>query len=266
MPVLHDDPPNATVARLCLGGHLEQLRCTRGLTLEQVATTLYVSTSKLCRIERGRHRASVDDVARLADFYQAHGPERDRLLEWTRLAQGRSVYHSFADVADASCRDYLDVEAAGLRAVYMPQVLPAVLRTASYARELLGPVSGAEADRRLWLMRLRQQRFLQTGSGAVRVLLGEGALAPGVGGPEVMREQHRRLLHAPVEVRVLAGHRALRASAGFSVAVLDGGRLTLTAREGEDGRPSLSPDRKGRTAARFEELWQAACDFRVLAA
>lgn len=266
MPVRHKDRPNATVARLLLGRQLEQLRAVRGLTLEQVAGALYVSTSKLSRIERGWHRAAVDDVARLADFYEAHGRDRDQLMERAGQAQGRSAYHSFADVADASSRDYLDVEAAGLHAVYTPQVPPAVVRTHRYALELLGPVSRAEADRRLWLLGLRQQRFFQTGRAPVRILLGEVVLAPGVGGPGVMHEQHCRLLQAPVEVRVLAGHRALRASTGFAVAVLGGGSLTLVAREGEDGRPRLDPDRKGRTAARFEELWQAAVDFRELVA
>ncbi|MFE6273948.1 Scr1 family TA system antitoxin-like transcriptional regulator [Streptomyces goshikiensis] len=266
MPALNDDRPNATVARFLLGRQLEQLRCVRGLTLGQVAGALYMSTSKLSRIERGRHRAAVDDVARLADFYEAHGRDRDQLVEWSGQAQGRSTYHSFADVADASSRDYLEVEAAGLHAVYTPQVLPALLRTRRYARELLGPVSSAEADRRLWLLGLRQQRFFQTCRAPVRILLGEAVLAPGTGGPTVMREQHRRLLQAPVEVRVLAAHRALRASSGFAVAVLGGGRLTLVAREREDGRPCLGPDRKGRTAARFEELWQSAADFRALVA
>ncbi|GAA3086162.1 hypothetical protein GCM10020000_85970 [Streptomyces olivoverticillatus] len=261
MPVLHDDRPSATIARLLLGRQLEQLRTVRGLTLEQVASALYVSASKLSRIERGRHRAAVDDVVRLADFYHLHGLERDRLMERSGQAQGRSAYHSFADVADASFRDYLDVEAAGVYAVYMPQVLPAVVRTRRYARVLLGPVSSAEADRRLWLLDLRQQRFFQARRAPVRILLGESVLVPGLGGPRVMREQRRRLLQASAQVRVLAARRAARAATGFAVAVLGGGQLTLAVRERDDGRPCLIPDRQGRMAARFEELWEAAADF-----
>ncbi|KOU50054.1 Scr1 family TA system antitoxin-like transcriptional regulator [Streptomyces sp. WM6378] len=266
MSVLHDDRPSATVARLLLGRQFELARMVRGLTLEQVAGALFVSTSKLSRIERGRHRAAGDDVVRLVDFYGIHGRDRDRLLEWSRQALGRSVYHSFADVADASSRDYLEVEAAGLRAVYMPQVLPAVVRTRHYARELLGPVSSVEADRRLWLLGLRQQRFFQTGRATVRILLGETVLAPGVVGPGVMREQYRRLLQAPVEVRVLPALRTALAPSGFAVAVLGGGWLMLVARERDDGRPCLAPDHNGRAASRFEDLWQAAADLRELVA
>ncbi|MEU5108443.1 Scr1 family TA system antitoxin-like transcriptional regulator [Streptomyces sp. NPDC021354] len=263
--MIHDVQPNATVARLLLGGQLEQLREMRGLTLKQVAGTLYVSVSKLSRIERGRHRAVVEEVARLADFYEARGQDLEQLMEWARTAQGRGDYHSFTDVADAAARDYLDVEAVGLSAVYTPQVFPAVLRTQHYAAVLLGPMNPEEVARRLWLLGLRQRRFFQIRRAPVRVLLSEAALTSRVGGPEVMAEQRQRLLHAPVQVRVLPAHCAARspAAAGFAVAVLGGGRLTLAARNRDDGRLWLDPDRKGRAAAQFGELWQAAADLRT---
>lgn len=235
----------------------------RGLTLKQVAAAVYVSVSKLSRIERGRHRAVVEEVARLAAFYEARGQDLEQLVEWARTAQGRGDYHSFADVADAAARDYLDVEAVGLSAVYAPQVFPAVLRTRHYEAVLLGPMSPEEAARRLWLLGLRQRRFFQVRRAPVRVLLGEAAFTSRVGGPEVMAEQRQRLLHAAVQVRVLPAHCAARSSAaGFAVAVLGGGRLTLAARSRDDGRLWLDPDRKGRATAQFEELWQAAADLK----
>ncbi|MEU5193606.1 Scr1 family TA system antitoxin-like transcriptional regulator [Streptomyces scabiei] len=261
--MVHDTQPSATISRLLLGHHLHQLRATRRLTLQAVACVHYLSVSKLSRIECGRHRATLPDIERLIDFYEAPGDLRHRLLEWAAHAQGRSSYHSFGDVTDAALRDYLDVEPWAVRAVYAPSVIPAVLRTHRYARELLAAVHPAEGERRLWLLSLRQQHFARRGGPPVRVLLGEGALTSRIGGLEVMREQAARLREADglgMDVRVLPSPVTARvAPAGaFALAVLGEGPFTMTAMEDGAQGPRLVPDRVGRTASRFERLWHEA--------
>lgn len=266
MSVIQQVPSGATVSRFLLGHRLEQLRSSRRLTLREVAGSLYLSDSKLCRIERGEHRATVTEIESLADHYGVCGRTRDTMLRWGALSQGRGLYHSFADVADARVRDYLDVEAVGLRAVFAPRVIPAVLRTRRYAVELLGAMRAEEVERRLWLLALRQQRLWESGRGPVRVLLAETVLDLGLGGPGVMDEQTRRLRDVPVQVRVLPAQQAARVSSGaFSWVGLGEDQVTLAGREREDGRPRLHPDRQGRAAARFEELWRAGVDLGGLA-
>lgn len=142
--MVHDTRPSATIARLLLGDQLHQLRAARRLTLQTVAGATYLSVSKLSRIECGRHRAAPADIQRLIDLYETPGALRGQLLKWAARAQGRSVYHSFGDVTDAALRDYLDVEPWALSAVYAPSVIPAVLQTRRYARELLAEMSQAE--------------------------------------------------------------------------------------------------------------------------
>ncbi|KOT64387.1 MULTISPECIES: Scr1 family TA system antitoxin-like transcriptional regulator [Streptomyces] len=254
----------ATVCRLVLGDRLGRQRRSLGLTLREVAGALYASSAKLCRIESGRHRPAPADVERLADFYQVDAGVREQWLQWAQVAQGRGAYHAFADVADAMLRDYLDVEAAGLRAVYGPVVIPAVLRTRGYARALYGGMSEPEAQRRLWLLALRQRRFAEEGPKPVQVLLGEAAVNGGVGGAQVMEEQRDRLRRAGemgVKVRVLPHERVVpdpQAHCGFAVAALDAGRCVLCGHERLDGRLWLVPDRGRYAAARFARLWQAA--------
>ncbi|WP_405775682.1 Scr1 family TA system antitoxin-like transcriptional regulator [Streptomyces sp. NBC_01538] len=263
MSLVHDTWPSATIARLLLGDQLHQLRAARRLTLQTVARATYLSESKLSRIECGRHRAAPADIQRLIDLYEAPGALRGQLLKWAARAQGRSVYHSFGDVTDAALRDYLDVEPWAVRAVYAPRVIPAVLQTRRYARELLAEASQAEGERRLWLLALRQQHFARRGGPPVRVLLGEGALTSRIGGGEVMREQAARLREADglgVEIRVLPSPvTALIAPAGaFALAVLGESGLTMTATEDGAGSPRLVPDRAGRATARFDQLWNEA--------
>ncbi|MER6127494.1 Scr1 family TA system antitoxin-like transcriptional regulator [Streptomyces sp. NPDC001795] len=261
--MVHDIQPSATVARLLLGHELHQLRVERRLTLQTVASAHYLSVSKLSRIETGRHRAAPADISRLIDFYDAPRATRERLLQWAVQAMGRSSYHSFADVTDAALRDYLDMEPSGLRAVYAPGVIPAVLRTRRYAGEVLATAGEAERERRLWLLALRQQRFAQLVHRPVRVLLAESALTCRIGGPEVMREQEARLREAEslgVEVAVLPSAVAARVAPGgaFALVVLGDALLTMTVSEEPGGALRIAPDRDGRTAGRFESLWHAA--------
>ncbi|MFJ4623637.1 Scr1 family TA system antitoxin-like transcriptional regulator [Streptomyces sp. NPDC088812] len=263
MSLVCDTRLSATIARLLLGDQLYRLRAARRLTLQMVASATYLSVSKLSRIECGRHRAAPADIQRLIEHYEASGCLRGQVLEWVARAQGRSFYHSFSDVTDAAYRDYLDVEPVGLRAVYAPTVIPAVLRTSRYAHALLAPVATAERERRLWLLALRQQRFAQRGDVSVRVLLGQSALTNGVGGDEVMREQAAQLCGSEgpgTEIRVLPSSWAAEAaSAGaFSLAVLGDGALTMTATESGGVSPRLVPGRDGQSAARFDALWRAA--------
>ncbi|KOG63991.1 hypothetical protein ADK76_10785 [Streptomyces griseoflavus] len=255
----------ATVCRLVLADRLGRMRRSRGLTLKTVAGALYVSSSKLCRIESGRHRPTLADVEQLADLYEVETDVRTQLLQWAQVAQGRSSYHAFADVADAVLRDYLDVEQAGLRAVFGPVVLPAVLRTRGYARALYGGMGEAEAERRLSLLELRQRHFADAGPKPVRILLGEAALYGRLSGAEMMRKQHQWLRQAAelgVKLRVLPYERmALErcALSAFAVAAVNDDRCVLTARE-RMGGVWLGPDRNGRAAAWFEHLWQAAAE------
>ncbi|WP_327357779.1 Scr1 family TA system antitoxin-like transcriptional regulator [Streptomyces sp. NBC_01304] len=252
--------PNATIARLLLGAHLERLRLSRGLTQKAVADRVYISVSKLCRIEAGCHRSAIEDVQRLAHLYEASDDVGELLLSRAVAAQGRGTYHSFADVADAALRDYLDVEAAGLTFIYAPHVIPAVLRTRCYARELLGEVSEQEADRRLWLLSLRQQRFFRARKAPVRILLGELAHDGRIGDASVMREQWAHLKAAAVDLRVLPARQAARSYAlgAFSKAVLGNNEMTVTCAEHPSGELRLRPDSHERATAQFEVLWQRA--------
>ncbi|MFI6277895.1 Scr1 family TA system antitoxin-like transcriptional regulator [Streptomyces sp. NPDC050988] len=263
MSEVHDIQPSATIARHLLGHELHQLRAERSLTLQTVASALYLSASKLSRIETGRHRAAPADINRLIDFYDAPRAVRERVQQWAVRAMGRSGYHSFADVTDAAMRDYLDMEPSGLRAVYAPGVIPAVLRTRRYAGELLATAGEAERERRLWLLALRQQRFAQLARRPVRVLLAESALDSRIGGPEVMREQAALLREAEglgFEIAVLPSAVAARVAPGgaFALTVLGDAPLTMAAAEEPGGILRLVPDRGGRATGRFESLWHAA--------
>ena len=69
--------PSPIMRRRRLGAELRRLREAAGLTGEQVIDQLgWASASKLSRLENGRSRPSVDDVARLLDLYKVDSAER----------------------------------------------------------------------------------------------------------------------------------------------------------------------------------------------
>src|SRR6266851_4724268 len=63
---------------------LHQLRTAAGMTLHQVAAGLYISTSKVQRMENGTSRVSVPDLRALLELYGVTDP--GRIAGMTELA------------------------------------------------------------------------------------------------------------------------------------------------------------------------------------
>ncbi len=68
-----------------LGNRLRELRQSRGLTLEQVASETGLSVSFLSMVERDKVSISVDNLERLARYYEVH------MVHFFSGPQGNSV-------------------------------------------------------------------------------------------------------------------------------------------------------------------------------
>ncbi|AEW97779.1 MULTISPECIES: helix-turn-helix domain-containing protein [Streptomycetaceae] len=210
------------VRRILLGSQLRRLRESRGVTREEAGYSIRASESKISRMELGRVSFKERDVADLLTLYGVTEPgERDALLGLAREANVTGWWHSYGDVLPAWFQTYVGLEEAAREVdTFEVQFVHGLLQTEGYARAVvrLGQPTAADAevDRRVDLRMRRQKILLGDASPQFCVVLDESALRRPFGGPEVMREQFRRLLEDSerpnVDLRVIpfefGGHAA----------------------------------------------------------
>ncbi|SDL58092.1 Transcriptional regulator, contains XRE-family HTH domain [Nonomuraea maritima] len=212
MPPQHGSP---TVRRLRLGQELRLLRERRNLTGAKAARDLGWSPSKVSRIEAAKTMPSTDDIAALAKLYHVGGEKLDELFSLLRDAEQRGWWEDYEDALPAEYTKFLGLEAeATTQRDWEPQVVPGLLQTEAYAREVILATRGiarithSGVRSRVEARLDRQQRVLYRPDACVlMVVLDESALTRRFGEPAVMREQMEHLLEVSllphVSVRVL---------------------------------------------------------------
>jgi transcriptional regulator with XRE-family HTH domain len=175
-----------------------RLRTEAGLTVEDVAIRLECGPARVIQLEAGMATLGVTDARDLLDLYRVGGQAREALLERARAARRQSWWTSFGDMIDESVETMLilEDEATGL-CTYQSSLVPGILQTEQYARELISTMRDQplEVVERLVDLRVGRQRiFDRAVPPRLTVVLDEAALRRPVGGVRVMREQVRRLI------------------------------------------------------------------------
>lgn len=187
-----------TVRRRRLASELRRLREEAGLTIEQVAERMEVSSSKISRIETARVSTPPRDVRDLLDIYEITGPQRLALLTIAREARQKNWLDAYSDLSFAAATD-MELAASSIR-IYSGLVVPGVLQTADYARAVLRAIrmdlGPHEIEHRVELRRRRHSFLVRGEYPAFSVVMDEAALRRAVGGPEVMRAQLQHLVEA----------------------------------------------------------------------
>ncbi|MFI7639174.1 helix-turn-helix domain-containing protein [Nonomuraea sp. NPDC049400] len=206
-----------TVRRLRLGQELRLLRERRALTGARAAKELGWSPSKVSRIEAAKTMPSADDIKAMAELYRLDGPKLDELFGLLRDAEQRGWWEDYEDALPEEYTRFLGLEAeATHQRNWEPQVVPGLLQTEDYAREVILATRGISrithsgVRSRVEARLDRQQRVLhRTDACAMSVVLDESALMRRFGEPAVMREQMEHLLeisllpHVSVQVLTL---------------------------------------------------------------
>ncbi|GAA3662225.1 helix-turn-helix transcriptional regulator [Nonomuraea antimicrobica] len=212
MPTQQGSP---TVRRLRLGQELRFLRERRKLTGAKAATALGWSPSKVSRIEAAKTMPSTDDIKALAKLYRVDGEKLDELFGFLRDAAQRGWWEDYEDSLPEEYTRFLGLEAeATFQRNWEPQVVPGLLQTEDYAREVILATRGiarithSGVRSRVEARLDRQERVLHRAEPcALTVVLDESALMRRFGEPSVMREQMEHLLEISdlphVSVRVL---------------------------------------------------------------
>ncbi len=219
-----------TVLRILLGAQLRRLREAKGITLEEAGRKIRASHSKMSRLELGRVGFKDRDVADLLTEYDVlDEQERDLLRGLARQANAQGWWHSYADILPSWFEAYVGLEeaASSIRS-YEVQFVPGLLQTEDYARAVtvLGyPDVPDEVERRVSL-RMARQKLLTTTDDPLRLwaVVDEAVLRRPLGGPEVMREQIRRLIEVcsmpNVTIQVIPFDKGGHAAAGGPFSVL----------------------------------------------
>jgi transcriptional regulator with XRE-family HTH domain len=187
-------------ARQALAERLRETRRATGETGAQFAELLGSGWGqpKVSKLETGRQLPTAADITAWAEATHTDPAELHELLEHARIeyASFRERIQERAGV-DRLQDDIGSAEAAATRiAHYQPVLVPGIIQTADYARELLHLPSGpaefgaTEAEiSRMIASRLRRQAILHEAGRDLTTVIAEGALRTHVASPATMHGQ-----------------------------------------------------------------------------
>lgn len=196
-------PRNPHRARLA--ARLRALRAAAGLSGNRLAQQLGWPQPRVSKLETGRQIPSEDD---LKAWFAATGADDDQATELAALlsaarieyATWRGVQRNAGGLAGRHAERGLWEAATTHIAEYQPAMLPGLVHTAAYARELLtAPLASAmnitEADTdALVAERVRRQEVLYQPGRNIQIVVGEAALRTTPGTVDTLVGQLDRLI------------------------------------------------------------------------
>lgn len=204
--------PDPTVHRRRLRTELRKARESAGLTQRDTAQAMDWSLSKLIRIETGAVSITTNDLRALVGHYGISDQAKvDDLLQLARAARERSPWNVYRDLVSPEFVSFLGYEsAASVIRNFEPLLIPGLLQTEEYAREVIGVIERNDKRRvdSLTDLRLQRQEVLnQENPPSLHCVLDEAVIRRVVGNRDIMRHQLRHLAemaHRPnVTIRVI---------------------------------------------------------------
>jgi transcriptional regulator with XRE-family HTH domain len=218
--------PRFSIAQRRVGLELRRLRTAAGKTLDDVATVMEWSPSKVSRVETGESRILARDVHFLCRALGAEADVADALVELVKAAKVKGWWEAYRDVLGGN---YIPFEAAADEVnEFQMEVVCGLLQTSAYARAIMRgarlDASDEEIERRVQV-RLDRREALDREDKPLRLwsIMSEGALRREIGGRDVLRAQLKHLVEIAewpnIDIQVLpfeaGAHPAL--TTGFTV-------------------------------------------------
>lgn len=180
-----------------LGGLLDKALKASGLSPSEAARRLGWSASRISRLTRGRRGAGVADVAALLGLCEVIGHERGDALQLTAdlYAISWCQEHGERVPVDPPALTRCEATAETITS-YQTTIVPRLLRTASYQREILRATTALPATeiQRQVTSRVTRQAVLDRERCGFRFFLDERVVDRISAGREVMSEQLHYLL------------------------------------------------------------------------
>jgi hypothetical protein len=158
------------------------------------------SPTKISRAESGRDSIPPEEVEKLLDFYGAADPLRGQLLALAEDATQRGWWEDYATVLAPEYMEYIGLEAeATLMATWQNDVVPGILQTAEYARQVsvgyqsVIPTPPSVIDQIVRVRMIRQERLTCDPVLNVAAVIDEAVLLRRMGDNALMRAQLEHL-------------------------------------------------------------------------
>ncbi|MFE7940268.1 helix-turn-helix domain-containing protein [Streptomyces griseoincarnatus] len=189
-----------TARRRRLSIELKKLREKSALTCAQVGQALDWSGSKVNRMETGSGRVQPSDVDALCRFYDTSDELREFLKSLAREAKTRGWWQVHGAGVPEWFNIYIGLEQdASMLRQYQCEVLPGLMQTEAYARELHttgAHMSAEDIDRAVRVRLERQDMLTRPDAPEAWFVVNEGAVRNVIGDREVMRDQLEKVLEA----------------------------------------------------------------------
>jgi len=205
-----------TVGQRRLAAELRRLRERAGFLGEEAAARLGWSASKLSRIETSKTGVKQSDLRQLLDLYRVADPHRAEVLALAREPDRAPASVDSAAIAtfQAGYGAFVYAEAEAIRLWdWEPQLVPGLLQTEGYAREVMRGwysmfnLPPGELDIQVEARMKRQQVLTQDQPLDFSAVIDESVIRRRFGDNSVMRQQLQRLAESSdmpnVEIRVL---------------------------------------------------------------
>lgn len=191
------------------GERMREVREAAGISGKQLAAVAGVTQPTISKIETGKMLPSVEMVTRLAEAIGLDTEVREDLLEeLTRISTDIATWRRSGGRGEAKQTMLAERErATTIRRSFHPAVVPGLLQTAEYARQIFARsmfLTDQEMTRAV-AARMERQTLLYSPEHRFEFLVTEAALRVRLGPAEIMRAQLDRLANISTLTNVRLG-------------------------------------------------------------
>lgn len=186
-----------------LGAELRDSRKDSGITVRELATLLGTSHVTISRYETGTRLPQPEDVARILATLGVTGSKYEEIVDFARNAGERNTFARSSSGPHKHLVELAEFERSASSIVDVaPNVIPGLLQTADYAREVMRGLPVQEREIRVGLRMSRRDVLQGRSAPHLKVIVGERALREPLGGYEVMSEQLQHIAYVTAQENI----------------------------------------------------------------
>jgi transcriptional regulator with XRE-family HTH domain len=192
------DRSNPSALRWLIGVELANYRRRTGLDQSAAADRAGVSRGKMSHLETGERRQHPADIAKVLAAYGVPQHEINRMTSLAEIPDESTWWGAWSDVVSDWFGTFVGLERLATKEfVFQPIVIPGLLQTQEYARELSRSSPRVRLDHSERVVELRMeraQRVLVDNPLHLHAAINEQALRLRVGTPEILKAQYKHLI------------------------------------------------------------------------